>query len=410
MDPLRVSLDGKVAGHIVVDGATSRFTFDDDYLADPSRFVLGLAFEEDLRRSWVGVNRLPAWFSNLLPEGQLRSLIGTELRLPESNTTNVSTEYTMLLALGADLPGAIEVAVVEDLDDIRRTRPVSEDIVPRRGGGHDGALRFSVAGVRIKFSMLQTDDQLVAPAAGANGDWLVKLPDRTFPLLPVNEYSMMSWAARSGVEVPEIRLVSRDEVVGLPDVSWSGESQAYAIKRFDRAPGAKIHIEDLAQVRLLYPEDKYLGNFETVANLIYRGSDESSLEEFIRRLTFAILSGNDDAHLKNWSLIYPDGRVPRIAPAYDFVSAAAYPGYGLSRDIGLKLAGSREYPRLTLASFEALGRKIEAPFDVRDVVVETMRSMRASFEPVREELAAYPELLVGIQEHFEGLSRRVFGI
>jgi len=75
-----------------------------------------------------------------------------------------------------------------------------------------------------------------------------------------------------------------------------------------------VHIEDLAQVRNVYPENKYLGNYETVAALAYRGHDLNSLREFARRLAFTILIANDDAHLKNWSLIYTDPRVPCLAP------------------------------------------------------------------------------------------------
>jgi serine/threonine-protein kinase HipA len=46
--------------------------------------------------------------------------------------------------------------------------------------------------------------------------------------------------------------------------------------------------------------------------------------EFLARTVAAILMGNTDAHLKNWALIYPDGRQPRLAPVYDCVCVAAF--------------------------------------------------------------------------------------
>ncbi|WP_250847934.1 HipA domain-containing protein, partial [Escherichia coli] len=51
---------------------------------------------------------------------------------------------------------------------------------------------------------------------------------------------------------------------------------------------------------------------------------EAGVSEFIRRLVFNALTGNADMHLKNWSLIYPDGRTPKLAPGYDFLSTTLY--------------------------------------------------------------------------------------
>jgi serine/threonine protein kinase HipA of HipAB toxin-antitoxin module len=42
------------------------------------------------------------------------------------------------------------------------------------------------------------------------------------------------------------------------------------------------------------------------------------------RVTFNMLIGNADMHMKNWSLIYPDRRYVSLAPAYDFVATLPY--------------------------------------------------------------------------------------
>jgi serine/threonine-protein kinase HipA len=49
-------------------------------------------------------------------------------------------------------------------------------------------------------------------------------------------------------------------------------------------------------------------------------TDEVQLAEFVRRLIFNAGIGNNARHLRSWSLIYPDGRTPQLAPAYDSVS------------------------------------------------------------------------------------------
>lgn len=133
----------------------------------------------------------------------------------------------------------------------------------------------------------------------------MKLPDVRYADVPTNEFATMKLARAVGIDVPDVVLVHRDELPALPAHAWPcSEELAFAIARFDRAPdGQRIHIEDLAQVRGFYDHAKYTGSFETVGALIYRNRDVDSLREFVRRLTFNVLVGNGDAHLKNWSLI-----------------------------------------------------------------------------------------------------------
>ena len=241
---------------------------------------------------------------------------------------NRQREMELLAQVGHDLPGrrpgaaAGEVPIECDLG--RRAESYAIEL---SDDFHQPGVRFSLAGVGMKFSMLRRDDRLTMPAHGEGGDWIVKTPDSRFRDVPLNEFAMMTLAGAVGIDVPEIMLVPRERVdERLPASVWpEREEFAYAIRRFDRdEQRGLVHIEDLAQVRNVYPEQKYNGNFETVASLIYRGRDKESLLEFTRRLTFSVLISNGDYHLKNWSLIYRDGRVPTLAPAYDLVSTAYY--------------------------------------------------------------------------------------
>lgn len=65
--------------------------------------------------------------------------------------------------------------------------------------------------------------------------------------------------------------------------------------------------------------------------------------EFVRRLTFSILIGNADMHLKNWSLLYQDPQKPILSPAYDFVSTI---GYVDDFDLGLSLAKEKDMRKI----------------------------------------------------------------
>ena len=60
-------------------------------------------------------------------------------------------------------------------------------------------------------------------------------------------------------------------------------------------------------------------------------------------LTFSVLIGNGDMHLKNWSLLYPEGRTPVLSPAYDFVSTVPYMP---DENLGLTFGGSRSLARI----------------------------------------------------------------
>lgn len=359
-------------GTIHQRGDYTRFSLADAYRDYKSRPVLGLTFEEDLHKVHSAALRLPPWFSNLLPEGRLRDWIA------DDRGVSADREMELLAQVGHDLPGAVRVfhegTSPVDLpweastDQSRGTELVSMD-------DHPG-WRFSLAGVQLKFSMLSRQDRLTLPAFGEGGDWIVKLPDREYPDVPSNEFAMMSLAKAAGVEVPELKLVHRDLIDGLPDDVWPRSEQwAFAIRRFDRDGDRRlIHIEDLAQVCNVYSDRKYAGNYESVGSMVYRNHDVDALREFARRLAFIILISNGDAHLKNWSLIYRNPRVPTLSPAYDLVSTAAYRGNRGPEDLGLKFGGTKQLDRISTATFGRLERRLGATDAyLADVVLEIVR-------------------------------------
>lgn len=339
-------------------GDFTRFVFSDEYRSDPERPILGLRFEdEELTKTHSAALRLPPWFSNLLPEGRIREWVAVD------RGVSADREMELLAHMGHDLPGAVRIRPFDPSVDESYWEPphaAGAKAADNSAEGHPG-WRMSLAGVQLKFSVLSSHDRLTLPAGGEGGDWIVKLPDRLFADLPRNEYAMMSLAKASGIEVPELKLVHRDQIDGLPENVWPGrEEWAYAIQRFDRGPNRElIHIEDLAQVRNVYPQQKYSGNFETIAALIYRGHDVTALREFTRRLAFIVLIGNGDAHLKNWSLIYRDPRRPTLAPAYDLVATWLY-GSDREEDLGLKLGGSRDFNAVRLNSFDRVEKRLGA--------------------------------------------------
>lgn len=369
-----VLLMGDPIGSILQRGDVARFRFNEDYWQDPARRVLGLWFEDNPHLSPQAALNLPRWFSNLLPEGPLREWIARD------RGVSAQRELQLLLEVGHDLPGAVEVRTGAEVDGDLEDLEASEAV--RRSDWDESVWKFSLAGVGLKFSMLRKGDRLSIPAANLVGDWIVKFPDAVHPEVPINEFASMSLAREVGIECPDIELISKADLPPLPEVMWpASESYAYAISRFDRSGGSRVHIEDFAQVRNFYPVEKYSGSFETLGALIYRDHDRKSLREFVRRLSFNLLLGNGDAHLKNWSLIYRDGRRPELSPAYDIVSTAGYYESSRPDDFGLKFGGVKDFERIGRGQFARLQRLVEAESeDVLDVVDETVTRFRESWE------------------------------
>ena len=317
------------------------FSFEQEYLDDPNRPTLSLSFKG---RSGGLVNRirpvgrrLPPYFSNLLPEGHLRTY------LAERAGVKAHREFFLLAALGADLSGAVTVTpLTADGHDWK-----DNDKTPDRCRA-EGAMRFSLAGVQLKFSaVMESSGGLTIPARGIGGSWIIKLPSNQFQAVPENEFVMLELARAVGITVPEIRLVPIAEVAGLPDAAAQLPGLALAVKRFDRTEdGERVHMEDFAQVFDLFPDDKYgHRSYANIAAVLWAETGETGTYEFVRRLVFSILIGNGDMHLKNWSLLYPDGRTPILSPAYDFVATFPYiPGDKL----GLKFGGSQSLEEITV--------------------------------------------------------------
>ena len=326
LNALSVRLHGKHIGIITrLAGDRQLFAFQQHYIDDPQRSTLSLSFKGStggLVTNFRPVGRrVPVFFSNLLPEGPLRDYLAKRAQV------NPDREFFLLAVLGADLPGALVVAPLEGDEQSSEPHDALDDETRDASHGGEGPLRFSLAGVQLKFSaVMEASGGLTIPAGGLGGSWIVKLPSARFKAVPENEFVMLELARRIGISVPENKLIDMASIKGLPEQAHTVESMALAVKRFDRLPdGASVHMEDFAQVFGEFPSNKY--KFHSYANLaavLWAEIGEDAVREFVRRLVFTVVIGNADMHLKNWSLLYPDRRTPALSPGYDFVATLPY--------------------------------------------------------------------------------------
>ncbi|MDB5926144.1 MAG: HipA-like protein [Betaproteobacteria bacterium] len=396
---LDVLLYGAPIGTLTgVGGDRSLFAFNDSYIADEQHPVLSLSFKDALGALITDFKptqtRVIPFFSNLLPEGHMRAY------LAERAGVNPVREFFLLWVLGMDLPGAVTI------------RPADGEAWPPETDGasdlHDGdrrerALRFSLAGVQLKFSAVtEASGGLTIPAKGVGGSWIVKLPSRQYAAVPENEYSMMTLARMSGMDVPALELVDLRDIKNLPAEIADLKGKALVIERFDRLQdGTPVHIEDFAQVFGVYPDDKYQkASMRNIAAVIAaEGEGEDDVIEFIRRLTFNMLIGNADMHLKNWSLIYPDRRRAALAPAYDFVSTVAYIKDGNS---ALNVSRTKRFDQFTADELSHLAAKARLPEKiVLDTAHETVARFRQHWNAEKRNLPLSAAVTEALDRHLQ---------
>lgn len=398
---LSVRLYGEEIGTIThVGNEKTLFAFNDAYIENRERPTLGLQFKDSLGDLITDFRpykiKLMPYFSNLLPEGHLRRY------LAEKADIHIDREFFLLWVLGQDLPGAITVVPADGEEWPDEAHNILEGEAAKEAA--EDAMRFSLAGVQLKFSAVQSaSGGLTIPTSGVGGNRIVKLPSREFANLPENEFSMMSLARMVGINVPAIGLIDVRSIGNLPDGIEKIRQQAFVIERFDRnEDGSVTHIEDFAQVFNVYPEDKYKkASYRNLISVIASESDQDDVAEFIRRLTFNVLIGNGDMHLKNWSLIYPDRRNARLSPAYDFVSTIPYIANDKS---ALTFSRTKEFTGFTTDELAHLSAKAKLPKKlVLDTAKETISLFMERWETEKANLPMHKDVVEIIDKHLTTL-------
>lgn len=399
---LDVRLYGDRIGTLtLIPGDRTLFAFDRSYIENPERATLSLSFKDQFGELLTQVKpsnvRVPSFFSNLLPEGPLRSY------LAEQAGVNKRREFFLLWILGRDLPGAltIEPANSEAWPELQKKVETE-----KHRSRITNAMRFSLAGIQLKFSAIKNIGKgggLTIPADGVGGSWIVKLPSQRYDGVPENEFSMMSLAARLGMDVPEMQLIDIQTIDGLPEGMGRLEGPAFAIRRFDRTETGSVHIEDFAQVFGVWPNDKYeRASALNIASVIGIEADDASAAEFIRRLVFNTLIGNADMHLKNWSLIYPDRRTAALAPAYDFVSTIPYIPDEFA---AIKYARTKRMREFSLDELRYLVAKARLPQKLLvDVAAETVARFHEEWPEAKKALPIARPVANAVDAHLKSLA------
>ncbi len=172
--------------------------------------------------------------------------------------------------------------------------------------------KMSIQGMQPKLSVKLNLKEGLFEIVDQLGRFIIKPQHDIYPHLPENEGLTMQLAGLCGIETPVSGLIR------CADGSWS-----YFIKRFDRkGHNRKLSLEDFAQLSGASREKKYDASMERIVNILDNFCTFPALEKvkLFKRCLFNFLMGNEDMHLKNFSMITRDNKV-EIAPAYDFLNS-----------------------------------------------------------------------------------------
>jgi serine/threonine-protein kinase HipA len=205
--------------------------------------------------------------------------------------------------------------------------------------------RMSIQGVQPKLSAVLNPRKQCFEIVDIHGRFIIKPQHEVYPQMPENEDLTMRLAAQAGIETP------------LHGMIWCNDgSLSYFVRRFDRVKrNGKLAVEDFAQLAGLSRETKYDFTLEKMIKIIETHCTFPVPEKFkfFRLVLFCFLTGNEDMHVKNFSLITRDNRV-EFSPAYDLLNSTLALG-GAEEEMALMLGGKRkEFRRRELMDY--LGR------------------------------------------------------
>ena len=119
--------------------------------------------------------------------------------------------------------------------------------------------------------------------------------------------------------------LARIEVVPHTLIRMADGALAYLTRRIDRtAKGEKLAMEDMCQLTGRLTEHKYKSSYERIGKAVvqYSSVPRMDVTNFFEVVLFSWLTGNNDMHLKNFSLYEPIEGTVRLTPAYDMLNAA----------------------------------------------------------------------------------------
>lgn len=348
---LDVYLHKNLTGHLIQDnGGKMGFTYADAWLNTPGATPLSQSLP--LRPKRFSTKECRPYFAGILPEESKREIIAGNLGISARN------DYAMLERIGGECAGAVtflpagEVLPEPGYGYRRLSKADLAEILkelPRRPLlAGDKGIRLSLAGAQDKVAVCVEEGTISIPLGGAPSTHIVKPAVDRFEGVVFNEAFCLNLAAGAGLPAAPAETMT---VRGIDYL---------LVKRYDRIGTERLHQEDFCQALGIVSEHKYQkegGPSLKHCFALVRQVSSAPVIDLARLLDAVIynyLVGNNDAHGKNFSLLYQAGRT-RLAPLYDIVSTICYPD--LSRDMAMKIGKEYSSERVTPKDFAQLAEE-----------------------------------------------------
>lgn len=372
---LAVYLNAERVGKLQLD-AQRRFVFQYNaaWLARCDAVPLSLALP--LTSRLYDNDTARPFFSNLLPEAQLREAIARKLGISEGN------DYGLLEAIGGECAGAVSLYTEETQPQIDGAyQPLDEqalhDLIeqlPRRPMlAGEGQVRLSLAGVQNKLPVLFDGNVISLPQGTSPSSHILKPAIREYQNSVFNEAYCMRLAGAVGLNVPEVTLIENRG-------QW-----IYLVSRYDREQTTggelhRLHQEDFCQALGILPEAKYEKEGGPGLAACFQLIKEQSIQpaadqlQLLSWVVFNYLIGNADAHGKNVSLLLTQ-QGPKLAPFYDLMSTNIYPE--LTDRPAMKIGGEDRPQWIIARSWERLAAECGIGFKL---VKQTLEKLSRALE------------------------------
>lgn len=242
--------------------------------------------------------------------------------------------------------------------------------------------KMSIQGVQTKLSAKLNIKEQCFEIVNSKGNYILKTQSASYKELPENEALTMSLATTIGLDVP---------VHGL--VYSIDNSFTYFIKRFDRlVKNKKLAVEDFAQLSGLDRETKYNSSMENVAKIIEKYCSFPKIEfvKLFKLTLFNFLVGNEDMHIKNFSLITRND-VITLAPAYDLLNSTIAM-VNAKEEIALPLKGKRRGITRNILFDYFAGEKLGLNQQVIDDIILEFESQLAIWHQMIEKSFLSPDM------------------
>lgn len=358
---MSVYLHNSLAGYLWLSD-TSRFSFqyDPGYLEDPEAIPLSLSLP--MRKAPYLNDRARPFFSNLLPEGEVRSLIAKIKQISEHN------DYKLLEAIGGECAGAVSiipeymvlrtesdytVLPEQELEDIISENAIRPVLILK------DELRLSLAGAQNKIPVYFDNGKFYLTSGIAPSSHILKPQSPYFGDVVQNEHFCMMLADLIQLPVPKSYI-------------WKGKRYiAYIVERYDRIKVKdgmieRLHQEDLCQVLGCMPDQKYENEggpgLSECCQVLDNYSSQPILDKqaLLKWVIFNYFIGNADAHGKNLSLIREiDGNI-RLAPFYDLISTRAYPE--VSEKMAMRIGKENRFDWIMERHWQQMAEQLDLKF------------------------------------------------